>query len=302
MSNPKISVIIPFYNVEKYIERCIQSVKNQTWSDFECLLIDDESPDNSYQIALDCIHEDPRFSIIRQKNKGLGGARNTGIEHAKGEYIAFLDSDDWWELDFLEIMYQSAVENQADLVYCQIRQIDEQNNSSHFWETPKGIYQDKESVFDLLINHHCAWDKLYKRILFNEVRFPENRYFEDFSTIYKLAGYSKKIVVIDNLLINYFIRQGSITSNFSQKHIDDLIWSYKSINESLNFRYFNNLDILGAVLERYYNNINFDFFKKIKITLPIYIWSVVDVFTTKNGRKKALKAWLCYYFKRNYTK
>lgn len=301
MISVKISVIIPFYNVEKYIVRCIESVKSQTFTDFECILIDDESPDNSYQIALEAIANDHRFKIIRQKNKGLGGARNTGIENAQGDYIAFLDSDDWWDNNFLELMYQSAVKNSADLVYCQIRQVDEQNNKSHFWQTPIGIYQDSKTIFDLLIKHHCAWDKLYKRELFEKVRFPEKRYFEDFATIYQLSKYTKKIEVIEHLLINYFIREGSITSGYSDKHIDDLIWSHKNINQNLNYDYFNELDILGTILERYYNFIPEklikDFYDGIKLKFSISILDIITIFKSKNGRKKALKAWLFYHFR-----
>lgn len=301
MISVKISVIIPFYNVEKYIVRCIESVKSQTFTDFECILIDDESPDNSYQIALEAIANDHRFKIIRQKNKGLGGARNTGIENAQGDYIAFLDSDDWWDNNFLELMYQSAVKNSADLVYCQIRQVDEQNNKSHFWQTPIGIYQDSKAIFDLLIKHHCAWDKLYKRELFEKVRFPEKRYFEDFATIYQLSKYTKKIEVIEHLLINYFIREGSITSGYSDKHIDDLIWSHKNINQNLNYDYFNELDILGTILERYYNFIPEklikDFYDGIKLKFSISILDIITIFKSKNGRKKALKAWLFYHFR-----
>lgn len=301
MISVKISVIIPFYNVEKYIVRCIESVKSQTFTDFECILIDDESLDNSYQIALEAIANDHRFKIIRQKNKGLGGARNTGIENAQGDYIAFLDSDDWWDNNFLELMYQSAVKNSADLVYCQIRQVDEQNNKSHFWQTPIGVYQDSKAIFDLLIKHHCAWDKLYKRELFGSIRFPENRYFEDFATIYQLSKYTKKIEVIEHLLINYFIREGSITSGYSDKHIDDLIWSHKNINQNLNYDYFNELDILGTILVRYYNFIPEklinDLYDGIKLKFSISLLDIITIFKSKNGRKKALKAWLFYHFR-----
>lgn len=244
MSNPKISVIIPFYNVEKYIERCIQSVKNQTWSDFECLLIDDESPDNSYQIALDCIHEDPRFSIIQQKNKGLGGARNTGIEHAKGEYIAFLDSDDWWDNKFLEIMYSEAILTDADVVTCQYQEIYEDgkygNISSNFtYKTTDKIY-----LRNYFLKYPTAWNKLYKKIIFNNIRYPEKIYYEDLATTYKIVDFGNKFTFVSNILIFYTIRNGSIMNGYSIKHITDYIEIFNSINQYLKTEYFSAADII----------------------------------------------------------
>ena len=120
---PKISIIIPFYNVENYIAKCINSVKNQTFTDFECILIDDESPDTSKQIAEQIIQNDKRFRVISQLNKGLGGARNTGLDNAKGEWVVFLDSDDYWERDFLRIMYEKATKYNADIIVCRYKSI-----------------------------------------------------------------------------------------------------------------------------------------------------------------------------------
>ena len=120
---PKISIIIPFYNVENYIAKCINSVKNQTFTDFEFILIYYESPDNSKQIAEKLIENDSRFKIISQLNKGLGGARNTGLDNAKGEWVVFLDSDDYWERDFLQIMYEKATKYKADIIVCRYKSI-----------------------------------------------------------------------------------------------------------------------------------------------------------------------------------
>ena len=113
----KISIIIPFYNVQEYIGQCILSVKAQTFTDFECLLINDQSPDNSLAEAIKAIGHDPRFKIIEHsENKRQGGARNTGLSHAKGQWIAFLDSDDSWHNNFLETIYTQAISTQAEEV------------------------------------------------------------------------------------------------------------------------------------------------------------------------------------------
>lgn len=222
---PIITVVIPFYNVEKYIEKCLYSVINQTFTAFECILVDDESPDNSYEVALNIIQNDPRFRIIRQQNKGLGGARNTGIEAAKGEYICFLDSDDWWEPNFLEVMYQSAVENQADMVCCQHKCIDENMNIFQpVYKIKPGEYI-KPNLFLFLMEYHIAWDKFYKRKIFNKIEFPEKIYYEDFATVYKTAFCIDKLIVVNDILCNYFRRKSSITTvNLTEKHIKDKVF------------------------------------------------------------------------------
>lgn len=234
MGKPKISVIIPFYGVEKYIEKCLRSVLSQTFLDFEVILIDDGSLDNSYLVAYNLVGEDNRFKIIRQKNKGLGGARNTGLSYAVADYVVFLDSDDWWDKFFLEKMYDSITKNTADIVFCGFQSFDENGkyvNCSRL-ASSVGVFSDKDVVRDLLITHHLAWDKIYRRELFDGVQFPERRYYEDFSTIYKLHKNVKKVVVMDDKLYNYLRRNSGITGSITIKHINDLYLSYREIIDS----------------------------------------------------------------------
>lgn len=226
----EISVIIPFYNVEKYIEKCINSVKNQTFTDFECLLIDDESPDNSLKIAQKNIENDSRFRIIRQKNKGLGGARNTGIENAKGNWLIFLDSDDFWQPNMLEKMLKTAKEQQADIVGCQFQMVYENSKvEPSGWKSPIGIFTKENEIFNTLLYHHAAWDKLYKKQIFNDVRFPEKFLHEDFATLYKTAEFCKKLVIIPDVLYNYLQREQSIMSTYSIKNIEDILTTIKAL-------------------------------------------------------------------------
>lgn len=219
---PFISVIIPFYNVEKYIERCINSVKNQTFTNFECLLIDDESPDNSFEIAQKLIENDPRFRIIRQKNTRQGGARNNGIENAKGEYIVFLDSDDYWDLTFLEKMCSVAIKYKTDMVICNTQKVDEQGNILEICKNPfQGIVTDKKS---LIINSSLdptMVNRIYKKEIFNHLKFPLHMYYEDLAISFQTFFHINEVYFLDENLYNYVYRVGSTTKHFSPKSVDD---------------------------------------------------------------------------------
>ena len=125
MMNPKVSIIVPIYNVERYLDRCIQSLANQTLHDIEIILVDDESPDNCPVMCDVYEARDSRIKVVHKKNGGLGMACNSGLEVAKGEYVAFCDSDDWVELNTYELMYNAAVRANADVVYTGIQTIDD---------------------------------------------------------------------------------------------------------------------------------------------------------------------------------
>jgi len=185
---PKISIIIPFYNVENYIAKCINSVKNQTFTEFECILIDDESPDASKQVAEQAIQGDKRFRIISQLNKGLGGARNTGLDNAKGEWVVFLDSDDYWERDFLRIMYEKATKYNADIIVCRYKSISSRGEEVGLnILLSEGVYTEKKLLLEFMLSFPTAWNKLYKRELWKIIRFPEKLYYEDLGTIFQLV-------------------------------------------------------------------------------------------------------------------
>ena len=242
---PKISIIIPFYNVENYIEKCIKSVKNQTFTDFECILIDDESTDNSKQIAEKLIENDSRFKIISQLNKGLGGARNTGLDNAKGEWIAFLDSDDWWHFDFLEKMYYYATQNDVDIINCRYENVNKNSvimsiNSS----LPAGIYTNKEQLIFFYLTYPTAWNKFYKKQLWETIRFPEKVYYEDLSTIFQLVFNAERIGFIDDAPICYNLREGSITKHFSRRQLSDKIAIFDIIKQKLEEKGVENKDEL----------------------------------------------------------
>ena len=240
---PKISIIIPFYNVENYIEKCIKSVKNQTFTDFECILIDDESPDNSKQIAEKLIENDSRFKIISQLNKGLGGARNTGLDNAKGEWVVFLDSDDYWERDFLQIMYEKATKYKADIIVCRYKSISPSGEEVGLNVLlSEGIYTEKKLLLEFMLSFPTAWNKLYKRELWKTIRFPEKLYYEDLGTIFQLVFNAERIGFIDDALICYNLREGSITKHFSKRQLSDKIAIFSIIKQKLEEKGVENKD------------------------------------------------------------
>ena len=132
MSSPKISIIVPVYNVEKYIRRCLDSIAAQTFTDWECICVDDGTPDASGKICDEYAQKDGRFVVIHKENGGVSSARNVGLDVAKGEYVTFCDSDDWVEKEMLEVFYNTALKNDAEVVISGFRTTDEHGNYQEF--------------------------------------------------------------------------------------------------------------------------------------------------------------------------
>ncbi|MED3939488.1 glycosyltransferase family 2 protein [Priestia megaterium] len=222
---PAISIIVPVYNVEEYLEKCIDSILKQTFKDFELILVNDGSTDNCGEICDKYVGKDNRVRVIHKKNGGLSDARNSGIEAAKGHYIGFVDSDDWIEPNMYEILYTLCVENGADISTCSINIWDKENkrkcwgasNTTKIFDSRiaiKYMYDDKLSGF-------TAWNKLYNKNVFKNIRFPKGRIYEDAAIMYKIYDNSNQIIFIDNPLYNYIYRRSSITrSSFSEKRFD----------------------------------------------------------------------------------
>ena len=243
-----ISVVIPIYNVEKYLTKCIESVINQTYTDLEIILVNDGSTDNSKDIINKYSLIDSRIKVINKKNGGLSDARNVGIEIAKGDYIAFLDSDDWIELNMYEKLYSYIKQENADIVQCSYQEVyNEEVNNQKIKEEIK-LISGKDSLYNLYGKNHgktvVVWNKIYKRELFNDIRFPKGKYHEDEFTTYKLLYKANKIVDLNLPLLYYRQRDGSImNSKFNIKRLDAL----EAFNERLAFYKEKNLDELQQV-------------------------------------------------------
>lgn len=203
-----ISVIVPIYNVEPYLKRCLDSLVAQSLQDAEFILVDDGSTDRSGEIADG--YGDPRFKVFHTKNGGLSAARNAGIDRAKGEYLMFVDSDDWVAPDFCEVPWRAAVRNGADLVVFRrwfAKNGREKTLDLHGW--PVG-FVDAETAVDR--GKNAVWNKLFKASLFDGIRFPvAYRSNEDIATTYKLVYRAEKILFVENYLYHYEVHRDSLS-------------------------------------------------------------------------------------------
>ena len=219
----KISVIIPVYKVEKYLDKCIKSVVNQTFTDLEIILIDDGSPDRCPEICEQWAKKDSRIVVIHKKNGGLSDARNAGLNIATGEFISFVDSDDWIAKNMYEIMLNYLKREKADVCACGIlacypdKQIPMPVNS---------IVGNSHDIFLQLYTDArypvAAWNKLYKSKCWSNLRFPKGKICEDAFTTYKIIDTADRIVQIKDNLYFYRIRSNSImTSEFNINRMDE---------------------------------------------------------------------------------
>lgn len=268
-----ISVIIPIYNVEKYLSRCLDSVINQTYSDLEILLVNDGSTDSSGFICDEYAKKDSRIVVIHQENKGTSIARNRGLERAKGEFIGFVDPDDVISVHFYEILYNTLIKTNSDLILCNFQ------NFTHFNE----IKEDKRSLYNSneyngynfiknftykkdTVRYVVIWNKLYKRYLWDELRFPENvKICEDEYVWYKTMFKAHKIYELDQILYYYFKRANSITNKvYEQFSYKKEIAFIEALKDRIDFCKKNKLNQLLKRTEEYRNKL----LRKIYLTTP----------------------------------
>jgi glycosyltransferase involved in cell wall biosynthesis len=219
----KISIIVPVYNVEKYLARCLDSIVNQTIKEIEIILVNDGSKDNSQKIIEEYAKNDERIVVINKENGGLSDARNTGLDIALGEYIAFIDSDDFVDVEMLNQMYALGKKHQADVVFCGLVKVNEYGRE--FKPMPQSTQLNEkielEKDFTFFGEMGCfACNKIYKKELFAIHRFQKGLHFEDVELIPKLILDSKIVAKSDSLFYKYFERQDSISQSFTAKGTD----------------------------------------------------------------------------------
>lgn len=209
-----ISVIIPVYNVENLINRCISSVTMQTYKNLEIILVDDGSTDGSPDICDQWKIKDSRIQVIHKNNGGLSDARNEGLKNANGIYINFVDSDDWLELNMIEKLYNSICQNCADIAICGIIITDGLKSYPRPWfENDKCMDMAcayAELLADNKITSH-AWNKLFKKEIFDEIYFPKGKLYEDVRIMHKIFQKCNTISIVKEHLYNYYQRSDSIT-------------------------------------------------------------------------------------------
>ena len=220
-NNMTVSVIVPIYKTEPYIRKCIDSIMNQTYTYLEIILIDDGSPDQSGAICDEYAKRDGRVRVIHKENGGLSDARNVGIDSATGEYLMFVDSDDYIAPDMTEVLLKALVDNGADMSLCSYIYIDENEV-----EIPERIGQSpvkrevltREQALEKLAEprywyYVVAWAKLYKRELFQTIHFPKGKIHEDEFVMHYLIGKCQKVACVPEAYYWYVQHQGSIMSN-----------------------------------------------------------------------------------------
>ena len=225
-----ISIIVPIYNAENYLKSCLNSVLSQTFKDFEVLMVNDGSIDNSATICQDYAERDSRFRYFEKVNGGLSDARNYGLDRAKGAYITFLDADDFLFENYLEKLYQASRLSDSDILiggYCRFDGSDFYFYNDHFKSeslisfTSAQAIQVLDSMLDVpFLTFSTAWGKLFKRGLFDELRFPYGKYAEDQFLIWKLYMRADNIHVFNNASYVYRMNPSGLSSVFSLKHLD----------------------------------------------------------------------------------
>ena len=226
-----ISIIVPIYNVYPYLQLCLERIKNQTYPHFEVLLINDGSRDNSKDICLEFAERDKRFKYIEQKNAGLSAARNTGILNATGEFITFIDGDDFVEPNYLEELYYTSLKNDSEIVVGSYKKFNEEDNNYyiHVFDYREEHYKHRELIENIAqierrgIEFETSWGTLFHKRLFENVLFPVGKNIEDTRTNYKLYMESCKTTYIHKDLYVYRIRKGSLINTITENLLTDVL-------------------------------------------------------------------------------
>lgn len=256
---PTISVIVPVYKVEAYLQRCVDSILAQTFRDFELILVDDGSPDrcgvicDEYACNYDYVH------VIHKENGGLSDARNAGIDWAltnsDSSWIAFVDSDDYLHAEYLQRLYRTAQETSADLVVCDFIRVDEIGEKiEEEYTFPNLVTEDKNVIFDYLNRNwriRPSWNKLYSKELFRDIRFAYRKIHEDEFIIHHVLWKCRKLAVISDGLYYYVTRQNSITTTESPATLMD---GQEALIEQCEFEVCNNLPVNELIVSQKHSN------------------------------------------------
>ena len=244
MENIQISIVIPVFNVEKYLYQCIESVVNQTYRNLEIVIVDDGSTDGSGSICNEYAKKDERVRVYHTENRGLSAARNYALDRLHGEYIAFLDSDDWLEPNAIEHFLDKAQNTGADIVACRFYQEFKDRTKEQNGPNNEFTVEGEKILKSMILDHKLTedvWNKFYKAILFNAIRFPEGRIFEDKATTYKLLQKASVLAYTPYYLIHYRNRVNSLSNIHSMKSLLDYWVVYRE-----------RVDTIGGISEQYY--------------------------------------------------
>lgn len=225
--NDKISIIVPIYKVEKYLDKCVESLVNQTYTNLEIILVDDGSPDKCPEMCDKWAEKDSRIKVIHKPNGGLSDARNAGMKVVKGEYVAFIDSDDYVAYEFIERLYNLMQSEQSDIVECGVLKFTENEIPQYSYTDYKAESFCTEKGLSLLMTekgfHQHVWNKLYKSEFALSVEFAKGKLNEDEFWTYQIFGKAKKVTKVDLPMYFYLQREGSIMgTSYNIRRLDAL--------------------------------------------------------------------------------
>lgn len=224
--NELITIVVPVYNVEDYIDKCVDSIVNQTYKNLEIILVDDGSTDSSGKKCDEWTEKDSRIKVIHKENGGLSDARNKGIDIATGKWIGFIDSDDYIDNTMFEKLYNACVENNCKISSCGFLREFEDASRNERWTTEEDMLLDQDGMMEYLYRGAVtcvAWNKLYDITLFDKIRYPYKKIHEDQYTTYKIFCQTDKLFHVSECLYFYYQRGNSITGvSFSIKNLDIL--------------------------------------------------------------------------------
>lgn len=246
-----ISVIVPVYNIKDYIDKCVESLIRQTYQNLQIFLVDDGSTDGSGQICDRYAKEDSRIIVLHKKNGGLSDARNYGLDRASGDLLAFVDGDDWVHPQMYELMLDVMKSWEADIVTCWFERDNEDFAKQRYNQNELGLkcLTGAEALSNIEIPHVVAWNKLYKREIFEDIRYPKGKVHEDEYVAHKIFYKCKRIVVINESLYFYTTRSDSIVAHMTPERIDNAL---EALSDRVEFSYRKNwTEVMPAVVKRY---------------------------------------------------
>lgn len=271
MKNDLISIIIPVYKVEKYLEKCIESVLKQTYTNLQIILVDDGSPDNCGKICDEYAKKDSRIEVIHKSNGGLSDARNVGISKAKGRYIGFVDSDDYIKEDMYEILLNLIKKYDADVSICNLYDVIDGNECIRNKENGIREYSRLDILKEVLLDKNIqsyAWNKLYEKELFDEIKYPIRKKYEDIGTTFYVFEKCNKIVVTSEPEYYYLKRSDSLVNNVTESTVLDYteiiiqryLYTKENIKELKKYNNYylaktlitahNDIELLGSISEK----------------------------------------------------
>lgn len=285
----KISVIITTHNTEKYLLKCIDSIINQTLSDIEIIIVDDVSTDSTPKIATELASQyDNILFLPLTFSLGPGGARNRALQQASGEYISFIDSDDWIDLNYLEVMYNKAKQLNADIVTSSLMREYDYNTSASLYKCKydQDYVFSGEIAFRIMTKEYnyginflpSALNKIYRKTFLtdNLLTFPEHIFFEDQPFSYSCTLAANKVVCVPHVVYHHYKRSGSIVQSFSKQNIDDMVTAYQMIKSYL---YKNNI----------YEKFRFNYYSSLQHFYNLIVRQIFEFVSDETTKKKYLK-------------